>query len=411
MKTLKIGLIGAGERGAACYAPYAKKYPHELEFTCVAEPLRERREAFAQSYGIPLEMCFESWEALLAASPNLDAVIVATQDNQHFEPAIAVLEHGYHLLLEKPMAETQEKTAKIVAKAQEKNRLLMVCHVLRYTAFFEKLKAVIDSGGIGEVKAIHHLENIGNWHFAHSFVRGNWHNTRECTPMIVAKCCHDFDILNFLIGKKCLRLNSFGSLSYFKKENAPAGAAERCNLCPHNKTCAFSAYRYLTDRPMMPTFKDIVLRTNDNEKFLRYLESSPYSRCVYACNNDAVDHQSVNMEYEDGITATFTASAFSNDISRQIKIMGTRGELEGKLEEDVFYQRNFSSGNVCAHSVYAPKTLHAGGDERIMAAFCDALRSPAENGLVSARMSLAGHVMAFAAEESRINGGRVVELP
>ncbi|NLO84242.1 MAG: Gfo/Idh/MocA family oxidoreductase [Clostridiales bacterium] len=411
MRKIKLGLIGAGERGGNSYAPYALKYPNEVAFTCVAEPIDERRNAIAAQHHIPSEQCYPYGMDLLAAKPEVDGIIIATQDRQHYELAMEALAAGYHVLLEKPMAETLEKTRAIVAQAEKHQRLLIVCHVLRYTPFFSGMKKIIESGAIGKIQAVHHLENIGNFHFAHSYVRGNWHNTVESTPMIVAKCCHDMDILNFLIGKKCERLSSFGSLSYFTPENAPEGAAARCIECEHNKRCIFSAYNYLVPRGMYPGFKNIVLRTDDPQVFLEHLDQSPYSRCVFDGHNDACDRQAVMMEYEGGITATFTVSAFSNDISRKIKIMGSLGEIEGTLEENKFVVRDFGTGNETTHDLIAAKTLHSGGDEKIMECFCAALKDPAQALLqYSASQSLEGHVMAFEAEESRLHGGQVIDL-
>lgn len=412
MKQLRLGLIGAGERGANCYAPYALKYPSEVKFVCVAEPRKERRDAFADRHGIPKEDQYTDWKELLEKGYDLDGLIIATQDREHYEPAMAAIEKGYHLLLEKPMAETAEKTKEIVDAAEKKGTLLMVCHVLRHTPFYRAMKQAIEEGKIGEVQSVHHIENIGYWHFAHSYVRGNWRRSDETTPMIVAKCSHDTDIINYLLGgKKCKRISSFGSLSYFRPENAPEGAAKRCEDCPHNKTCLYSAYKYLEDRPMHRNLKDIIMRTDDNDKFLKYMLTTPYARCVYYCDNDVADHQVITMEYEDGVTASWQASAFTMEIMRQTKIMGTKGEIEGCIEEDEFKIRDFASGNVSTIHVHTPKTLHSGGDECIMETFTKALRNPGEENLMySARLSLQGHVMAYAAEESRVNGGKVVEL-
>lgn len=412
MKQIRLGLIGAGERGANCYAPYALKYPAEVSFVCVAEPLRERRERFAAAHGIGEEDCYEDWRGLVSKGYDLDGVIIATQDREHYEPAMGAIEAGYPILLEKPMAETAKKTREIVEAAREKGVLLMVCHVLRYTPFFIAMKEAVDSGMIGEVQSVHHIENIGYWHFAHSYVRGNWRNVEETTPMIVAKCSHDTDILNFLLGgKRCRRISSFGSLSYFRPENAPEGATDTCVDCPHNKSCMYSAYKYLEDRPMRRNFRDIVMRTENNQEFLEHLLKSPYARCVYHCDNDAVDHQVVNMEYEGGITASWQASAFTLDIKRQTKIMGTKGEIEGCIEDDLFQIKDFATGNIRTVQVHTPKTLHSGGDECIMQTFTEALRHPGkENENLNAALSLQGHIMAFAAEESRRNGGKVIEL-
>lgn len=412
MRQIRLGLIGAGERGANCYAPYALKYPAEVRFVCVAEPVRERREAFAGSHHIPEEDCFEDWHALLEQDYRLDGVIIATQDREHYGPAMAAIEKGYNILLEKPMAETAEKTRKIVETAKEKGILLMVCHVLRHTPYFRAIRQAIDEGKIGKIQSIHHIENIGYWHFAHSYVRGNWGNVETSTPMIVAKCSHDTDIINYLLdGKKCRRISSFGSLSYFRPENAPEGAAKRCEECPHNKGCMYSAYHYLDDRPMHRALRDIIMRTDDNDKFLKYMLKTPYGRCVYHCGNNAADHQAVIMEYEDGVTASWQASAFTKEIMRRTKIMGTQGEIEGCMEDDSFEIRDFATGNVTTVHVHTPKTLHSGGDECIMQTFTSALRDPGEmDSMYSAELSLQGHEMAYAAEESRINGGKVIDL-
>lgn len=412
MKQLRLGLIGAGERGANCYAPYALKYPAEAKFVCVAEPMKERRDTFAQKHAIPEENRHEDWKELLEKDYELDGVLIATQDRQHYEPAMACIEKGYNILLEKPMAETAEKTKEIVEAAEKKGILLMVCHVLRHTPFYRAMKQAIDEGKIGDVQSVHHIENIGYWHFAHSYVRGNWRNQEESTPMIVAKCSHDTDIINYLLGgRRCERISSFGSLSYFRPENAPEGAADRCEDCLHNKTCTYSAYRYLEDRNMHRSLKDIIMRTDDNDQFLKYMLKSPYGRCVYHCDNDVADHQVVNMEYEGGVTASWQASAFTMEIMRQTKIMGTKGEIEGCIEENQFEIRDFDTGNITTVKVHTPKTLHAGGDECIMETFTKALRNPGEQNLMySAALSLQGHVMAYAAEESRISGGKVIEL-
>lgn len=412
MKQLRLGLIGAGERGANCYAPYALKYPSEVKFVCVAEPRKERRDKFADRHAIPECDRFEDWKELLEKNYDLDGILVTTQDQQHYAPALACIKKGYHVLLEKPMAETAEKTRELVEAAEEKGTILMVCHVLRYTPYFRAMKQAIDEGKIGEIRSIHHIENIGYWHFAHSYVRGNWRRTDETTPMIVAKCCHDTDIFNYLLGgKKCEKISSFGSRTFFMEKNAPEGATARCVDCPHNKTCLYSAYNYLEDRNMHRIFKNIVMRTDDNQEFLDYMLQSQYGRCVFHCDNNTIEQQVVNMEYEGGVTASWQACAFTFDVMRETKIMGTRGEIEGCLEDNSFDIKDYLTGNVNTVHVHTSNTAHAGGDEYTMAAFIEALRNPEEGRKkYSASLSLQGHVMAFAAEESRAQGGKVIEL-
>lgn len=413
MKMIRLGLIGAGERGAQCYAPYALKYPEEVSFVCVAEPIVERRNTFSEIHGIAEKDRYSSWEELLSAGYNLDGVIIATQDREHYEPAMAAISAGYNILLEKPIAETVKQAQDIVVAAQRKGVFIMVCHVLRYTPFFRSIKDQIEHGLIGDIQSIHHIENIGYWHFSHSYVRGNWNRVQNSSPMIVAKCSHDTDIFNFLLGgQRCLSVSSLGRLSHFTKDNMPFGATDRCTSgCPHNKSCIYSAYKYLEDRKLRSVFKDIIMRTSDNQKFLDYLKTTPYSRCVYQSDNDVVDHQVVIMGYESGATVSWQASAFTMDTTRHTKIMGTLGEIEGVLDDDRYTIRDFGSGNVTTIHVHTPQTLHSGGDACIMEAFVGALRYPEKDrSQLDVSLSLHGHIMAFAAEESRQNEGNPVQL-
>lgn len=407
MKQLKLGLIGAGERGANSYAPYALQCPKEVTFTCVAEPLDDRRARFAADHKIADEMQFTDWPQMLEKNPNLDGIIIATQDRDHYAPAMACIEKGYHLLLEKPMAETAARTKEIVDAARRQKTLLMVCHVLRHTAYYQSMRQAIEDGAIGDVMSVHHIENIGFWHFAHSFVRGNWNNSEETTPMFVAKCCHDTDLINYLIGAdQCKRISSFGSLPFFTAENKPEGAPPKCtDGCPHEDTCIYCAYRYLEKRKGRSGFKDIVFRTDDDKIFLEHLKDSPYSNCVYQCRNDVAGRQVVNIEYENGVTASVQACAFTMDICRQTKIMGTKGEIEGCMEDQKFYIKDFASGQTKTVETETAAEQHGGGDIGLMKSFLHALRDPNAAKHHSAGLSLLGHTMAYAAEYSRLHGG------
>ena len=226
MKPITAIVLGAGSRGST-YARYAKDFPGELQIVAVAEPREDRRKILAEELGVPEENRFASWQALLAKQRMADCAFVCTLDDDHTAPALRAMELGYHLLLEKPMSNTEKECRLIADTARQTGRTLAVCHVLRYTPFYMTLKKLIDQGEIGQVEAINQIENVGYWHQAHSFVRGNWRTVRETSPMLLQKYCHDMDIILWLMGRDCKRVQSFGSLRHFTPEQAPQGAPAR----------------------------------------------------------------------------------------------------------------------------------------------------------------------------------------
>jgi predicted dehydrogenase len=361
-------------------------------------------------------MCQPSWEELLARPKFADLVIIATMDRDHFAPAMAAIEKGYDLLLEKPISATPEECCAIARAAQEKGVFVLVCHVLRFTPFFGTLKAVVDSGRLGEIMHIQHAEGVGNLHQAHSFVRGNWRNSEESSCMILQKTCHDMDILQWLIGKPCRRVHSFGSLSYFKKENMPSDAAARCLDCPRAETCVYSAVRFYRNEKYLPFIESAThKRFPSEEDVLRMLRTTDYGRCVFDCPNNVVDHQTVNLEFEGGTTASVTMCAFNRG-GRDIRIMGTRGELTANMADKTLRLYNFETRSfeeIEVVNAYTDDTIaggHGGGDTGIMIALRDALNGNyVGNSICSIQDTCRNHLISFAAEESRLTG-RVVDL-
>lgn len=406
MKKVRVALIGAGLRGIN-YMDYALQHPAKLEVVAVAEPVRQRRENFKVRHGLADDMCFEHWDDLLAKPKLADAVLICTQDKQHFEPTMKALQAGYHVLLEKPMSPDPEECIRMGDMASKAGLVFSICHVLRYTPFFSTLKELLDKGTIGRLMAIQHNENVGYWHQAHSFVRGNWRRKDESSPMILAKSCHDLDILLWLAGSDCVKVSSFGSLSHFTASEAPEGAPLRClDGCPVAEECLYYAPNiYLTEDTNWPTSAI----SDDMSYDARYkaLQEGPYGRCVYHCDNDVVDHQVVNLEFADGVTAAFTMSAFTRDISRTIKLMGTKGEIRGAMEKNEIEIIHFGSGKVerISFEDMGGHVGHGGGDMRLVKDFLKLVRSDgASQGLTSADASVQSHLMAFAAEQSRVEG-------
>lgn len=408
MRPITAVVLGAGSRGDI-YASYALAHPEELEIVAVAEPRPDRLRQFAEKHRLPPERCFTSWEELLAQPKLADAAFVCTMDDMHTAPALQALAQGYHILLEKPMSNSEEECRAIEAAAREADRVMTVCHVLRYTPFYQTIKALIDRGAIGQVCAVTQIENVGYWHQAHSFVRGNWRNSRETSPMLLQKSCHDMDILLWLVGRDCLRVSSFGSLLHFTAENAPAGAPARClDGCPHSGSCPYYAPRiYLTGKTGWPV--DVVTTDLTPAGIEKALREGPYGRCVYHCDNDVVDRQVVELEFDGGAVGSFVMTAFTADFSRQLKIMGTRGQIQADMGTKEIVLHPFGQeAEVIPLDMGSEASGHGGGDFGLVRDFLTVLRHGGESRS-SARASLQSHLICFAAERSRLEG-RVVEL-
>ena len=399
MKPVTAVVLGAGSRGSI-YAGYAKAHPEELKIVAVAEPRQDRRSILANELEIPESGRFASWQELLAQPRMADCAFICTLDDDHTEPAVKAMELGYHLLLEKPMSNTEDECRLIADTANRTGRKLAVCHVLRYTPFYMTLKKLIDQGKIGEVTAINQIENVGYWHQAHSFVRGNWRTVRETSPMILQKSCHDMDIILWLMGKDCRRVQSFGSLRHFTSENAPEGAPARCmDGCPHAESCPYYAPRLYMDMSRTGWPVDVITTDLSEDGRRKALWEGPYGRCVYHCDNDVVDRQVVNLEFDGGAVATFTMTAFSADFSRQLKIFGTKGQIQADMgTREVVLHRFGEEKQVIPVDTAA--SGHGGGDDGIMRDFLQILREGGESK-TSAAVSLQSHLICFAAERSR----------
>ena len=316
----------------------------KFEIIAVADPIEERREKFRQKYNITEEMCFDTWEKLLNLPKMADIALITTSDSMHYAPAMKAIDLGYNLMLEKPIAPTAKECVDIANKAAEKGVKILVCHVLRYTPFFMKIKSMIKNGDLGKVISIHHSECVGNIHHSHSYVRGNWGNTEKSSNMLLAKSCHDIDIIQWLMDSKCVNVHSFGTLSYFKKENAPEGAPDYCiDDCPHRGKCLYDATAIYSVNNK-EWYKTHALQKSDptQEELDNLLRNTQYGKCVFKCDNDVVDHQVVNLEYENGATASFNMSSF-NKGGRYIRVMGTGGELYGDMSNNTIEYFNFTT--------------------------------------------------------------------
>ncbi len=451
-------MFGAGRRGLQVYGEYALKNKKKLKFIAVAEPIKTRCEKFAKLHKIPSNRCYKSWEDLLQEERLADVAFVCTQDQKHTKPTLLALEKGYNVLLEKPMAHTLEDCIKIVKKVEETGKLLGVSHVLRYTGFFSTIHEIVRKGLLGDVINISHRENVMWYHYAHSFIRGPWANVKKSSPMILAKCCHDLDLLFHMVGSLPKKISSFGSLMHFKPENAPKGAPEYClDGCPAKDKCLYYAPRiYIDIIPQIQLmeksdnkFLKILGRLRKNHvnfltyiskiitplKELRYyrdfpiyylytgqkedysdeakleiLKSSQYGKCVYHSNNDVVDHQIVNIEFENGVTANLTMHGFSEREGRTLRIDGTKATLIGEFHisgEKVILYDHFSGKEKLVYKKKLTRESgeHGVGDFELVDAYIESLINKEKiQPLTNARETVESHLMAFAADESRLKG-------
>lgn len=427
MKKITIAIAGLGSRGLETYARCLEKYPDRAELVAIADIRPDRVQVAAERYHIPAHMCFDSVETLLKQPKMADVLFICTPDDVHYRPAMDALNLGYHLLLEKPAARTVEECRDIAELAESKGLHVVVCHVLRYTVFYQTIRELLKSGRIGDVMTVEAIERVAYWHQAHSFVRGNWHVASQTTPMILAKCCHDMDMILWLTDKACQRVSSFGHLTHFTAANAPAGAAQRCtDGCPHADTCPYNAEKYYLgmfrkNGDSWPV--NVVAPEPTEEKILAALRAGEnaygcdYGRCVYRMNNDVVDHQVVTMQLADDVTVSFTMTAFTATGGRCIRLMGTMGEIYADMERNVIRVQKYGQvGAEPAEEIDVTKLTsdfsgHGGGDVRMVADFLDLLEGRGmSEALTTISRSVESHYACLAAEASRLQGGQVIAL-
>ncbi|MBC8180911.1 Gfo/Idh/MocA family oxidoreductase [candidate division KSB1 bacterium] len=414
MNQVKVLIIGAGNRGQT-YANYILRHHELAKVVGVAEPRQFHREKIVQSHNIPEQNIFDDWKEVVTRDKFADAVIIATQDNIHAEPAIAFAEKGYHILLEKPMATTEEE-CRLIIEAVERNKIYFsVCHVLRYTPFTQRLKAIIDSGTIGEIVNIQHLEPVGYWHQAHSFVRGNWRKEDESSFMLMTKSCHDLDWIRYIMVTHCRFVSSFGSLNHFRKEKKPTNASKRCLDCAAEPECPYSAkkvYLRFAEKNHKSWPVDILTSDTTVKGVTEALRTGPYGRCVYECDNDVVDNQVVIMQFEGNKTASFTMTGFNKMAFRKTIIFGTKGELYGDGKVIKHYDFLTEKTETIKVDITDNPLLagHGGGDDGLMNNFLTAILKDDPNLILSdPQDTLDSYLMVFGAELSRRNK-EVVDL-
>ncbi len=436
-RPVRIAILGAGGRGREAYGSWALRHPERASIVAIADNAPSRLHSFADDAGVPTGARFDSWQTLLGSAEalDLDAVVIALPDREHVPPALRAAALGLPILLEKPAAVTREDLEELSAGAREHSARIAVGHVLRYTPFWRTVSQIASSEIFGKLITIRLDENIGFWHFAHSYVRGNWRRADEASPMVLAKTCHDLDLIRWLADDRPTSVTSVGSLSYFTAANAPPGAPDRClDGCPHAATCPFYAPRYYNDALRDVEGWPVALLSVDTspEGRTAALRTGPYGRCVFHSDNDVADHQQTVMEFPSGLTATLSASAFTGENTRTVRITATKGELSGHMDSGQISVDLFTPGAelpdlpeaivdsrrekgplhhpawdiraTAEGTVEGDHRGHAGGDDGLMDAFVHAVAHGVTSGAPFAfEDALDSHRMAFAAEESRLS--------
>ena len=455
-KPVSAILVGAGTRGRDAYGAYAINNPQRLKFIAVAEKDEAKRIIFQKLHNIPDENVYSSWEELLSKENGKMAQVafICTPDRLHYKPAMKALDLEYDLVLEKPIAPTVEECRKIASKAEEKGRLVQVCHVLRYTDFWKSVKEIVASDVLGKIIHMDHSENVSFWHFGHSFVRGEYKNKDTSTAIVLAKTCHDLDLIHWIIDEKAIDVISVGEVTHYKLENAPKDAPLRClDGCPIEKECPWYAPRlYIDLEPLLrtglyaenrllrlitkgmlksKTFRNFVALFNkDVRRFKKWdqfpvtaittdysiegkmkaLKEGPYGLCIYKTGNDVPDHQITTFTFPSGATTTLTMHGFSEHEGRELKVFGTKGVLRGTFRnsKEIIEFTDFITGRT---RILYKKPLsakgHGGGDEKIMDAFTAVMMGEAKNEekhLTNVSSAMESHYLGFAAEESRLIG-------
>lgn len=414
----KVAILGVGARGGDVYGTIVNNLKDRFDIVSLCDSRKARLERFGELFEVEKGNLFTD-ENEFFKKKRADVLIIATLDNDHVRQCLKAFELGYDVLLEKPITADKEECKALLEAQKKYGCKAFVCHVLRYAPAFVKVGELLNSGVIGRLVAIDALERVCFWHQAHSYVRGNWRIAAETTPMILAKCCHDLDLLQFYAKSKCKSVSSVGDLTYFTKENAPDGAAKRCMDCKYVDSCPYSAKYVYIDRWKLRgcsedswPFNVVATAPLTEEKLVKALQEGPYGRCVYACDNDVVDHQLTTMTFENGVKATLTMTAFTNNGGRRMNFFGTLGEiiLDEELKQIVVKRYGKEEiERISFSDLIGAGGAHGGGDVCLINALADMLSGKMTQE-TSLEASVESHLMGICAEESRKENGKLVYL-
>lgn len=413
-RELTVAVIGAGNRARA-YQSYGRRYPGTMKVVAVADINPHRLKKMADAWKVPADRRFGDYNEFMKASAGgrlADIVFVTLPDALHYDATMKAMDLGYDVLVEKPMAQNAKDCLTMLAKQREKGCIVGICHVLRYAPYFEAMKAAIDRGLIGTVVSVQHTELVDMLHTAHSYVRGNWRNSKQSTPMVISKCCHDLDLINWFVGSRCTHASAEGEQRYFCAKNRPAGAPARCtDGCPYEKDCIYSAVKFYARKRQRTHPLDLPPKATD-EQVIKILEHSPYGRCVFACDNDQPEQYAAALRFENGVSVAFSYEALSPIGQRRTRIIGTKGMLDGNGKTfrftDLATGKSFDWNRDIQDVPGYERDGHGGGDLRLVRDFLTAVDTRDPGRLTSSlEASVESHVIGFACEESRLTGRKI----
>ena len=412
MKKITVVVMGFGDRGQI-YASYAKKHPDKMQLVGIVDPDPIKIEKAKREYDLQDEYCFLNPEDFYKTEKFCDAVINATMDSLHIQTTLPLLEMGYDVLLEKPITSDEDELLALQEKAKSLGRTLMICHVLRYAPFYVKIKNILAEKSLGDIQSIYCSENVWIPHILASYIRGKWGSEKECgSGMLMAKCCHDLDLIVWLTGGKPTAVSSFGARSTFAKSKKPEGAGERCMDCKIEKDCLYSAKKLFLENDLFGFLVWSGVAGKDwcdvtpEEKLQSLKTDNPHGACAY-CDRDLVDHQTVSVLFDNGTTALLNMTGGASRAGREIHVVCERGEIEGFLEGNSFVVRRFNAdmGACVEEKIEITEDVsgvHSGGDLRLVADFIATLAGGAPSiSCTSIDDSIIGHQIVIAAEKSR----------
>lgn len=415
-KIYTIAIIGTGARGAKAYGRLIYKSPDRYKITHLCDINPTVLNAVGQEFDVPTENRYTDTTAFFSER-RADVLVIATPDDCHVEHCLSAMKLGYDILCEKPLTDKEDECKALLETQKKYGNKILVCHVLRYATAYLKLKELLDSGKLGRLVSINWVEPVGYWHQAHSYVRGNWRNTNHAAPMILAKCCHDLDLIQYFAESKCKSVSSVGGLTFFKSDCAPEGAAERCTDCQWKDTCPYSAYRIYIERwkkmgsPAVEwPYNVLVSEPITEEKLLDALANGSYGRCVFHCDNNVVDHQSVQMAFENGVVATLHMNAFNQNSGRRVTLFGTYG-MADMTEEEIVLNIYGEPAEVIDTTLHENQDgyAHGGGDARMIDALYGMI-SGERQLTTSLEHSVESHLIGIKAEQSRLEGGKLLSV-
>lgn len=418
-RIITVSIIGCGSRGFRSYGKLMKKFSDKFKIVALCDSNPTELSFAAEHLDVDAANCFVD-EKKFFSQRRSDVVVIATPDKQHYSQAAKAMSLGYDILLEKPVTDNRQECLNLLALQQKYGSKVVVCHVLRYAKGFVKTKQIIEQGVIGSLVSMQALEQVAYWHAAHSYVRGNWRRAEDTTPMILAKCCHDLDLLQYYADSTAVSVSSIGDLTYFTKQCAPDGSADRCMDCRYADTCPYSAKKIYIDSFLRDGCPEDVWPQNvvvtDTPLTLSKLQNalcgtSPYGRCVFRCDNDVVSHQTTNILFKNGVTANFIMMAFTKCGGRIYRFFGTQGELVLDEEKECILLTPFGepTQTIRLGDLSEAGMAHGGGDEGIICDLYDTICGN-KSETTSLAESLESHLMGIAAEESRLGGGKSVNV-